>query len=111
MGVVEAILERHDVTDIGEGDMFIGNDAYTGGGTHLPDIVLAAPIFYNGDLVGWATNLAHHADFVDRGRDPRNRRDAPGLSPSRLNRRCRRSAPPALCQEDACRRQCRRRCR
>ena len=66
MGVVEEILARHDVADIAEGDMFIGNDAYTGGGTHLPDIVLASPIFFEGRLVGWATNLAHHADFVDR---------------------------------------------
>ena len=67
MGVVEAILKRHDISDISEGDMFIGNDAYTGGGTHLPDIVIAAPIFFDEALVGWATNLAHHADFVDRG--------------------------------------------
>lgn len=67
MGVVEAIVERHDVADIAEGDLFVGNDAYTGGGTHLPDIVAASPIFYAGQLVGWATNLAHHADFVDRG--------------------------------------------
>ena len=66
MGVVEEIVARHDIADIAEGDMFIGNDAYTGGGTHLPDIVLASPIFFEGRLVGWATNLAHHADFVDR---------------------------------------------
>ncbi|MFT5447620.1 MAG: N-methylhydantoinase B [Gammaproteobacteria bacterium] len=67
MGVVEAIVERHDVADIADGDLFVGNDAYTGGGTHLPDIVAASPIFFEGQLVGWATNLAHHADFVDRG--------------------------------------------
>lgn len=67
MGVVAAIVERHDVADIADGDLFIGNDAYTGGGTHLPDIVAASPIFFAGQLVGWATNLAHHADFVDRG--------------------------------------------
>lgn len=66
MGVVEEILARHDIATLAEGDVFIGNDAYTGGGTHLPDIVLASPIFHNGRLVGWATNLAHHADFVDR---------------------------------------------
>ena len=30
------------------GDVFIGNDAYEGGGTHLPDIVLAEPIFIDG---------------------------------------------------------------
>jgi N-methylhydantoinase B len=66
MGVVEEILARHDRSTIAEGDIFIGNDAYTGGGTHLPDIVLASPIFHDGRLVGWVTNLAHHADFVDR---------------------------------------------
>jgi N-methylhydantoinase B len=49
------------------GDAFIGNDAYSGGGTHLPDIVLAEPIFIDGRLVAWTVNLAHHADFVDRG--------------------------------------------
>jgi N-methylhydantoinase B len=69
IGVVGHIAERHDLSDLKEGDVFVGNDAYTGGGTHLPDIVLAEPIFYEGELVGWATNLAHHADFVDRGHD------------------------------------------
>lgn len=66
IGVIEAITERVDPADIREGDVFIGNDAYTGGGTHLPDIVLAAPIFVDGALLAWAVNLAHHADFVDR---------------------------------------------
>ena len=67
MGLVEAILERYPAAEVAEGDVFIGNDAYSGGGTHLPDIVLASPIFFEGAIVGWATNLAHHADFVDRG--------------------------------------------
>ncbi len=49
------------------GDVFVGNDAYEGGGTHLPDIVLAEPIFVDGEMVAWAVNLAHHADFADRG--------------------------------------------
>lgn len=66
IGVIEAITQRTDPAEIHEGDVFIGNDAYTGGGTHLPDIVLAAPIFVEGRLMAWAVNLAHHADFVDR---------------------------------------------
>ncbi|HMR34317.1 MAG TPA: hydantoinase B/oxoprolinase family protein, partial [Geminicoccus sp.] len=44
-----------------------GNDAYEGGGTHLPDIVLAEPIFFEGKMVAWAINTAHHSDFADRG--------------------------------------------
>ncbi len=66
IGVVDEIARRCDMADVREGDVFIGNDAHTGGGTHLPDIVLAEPIFYQGELVAWATNTAHHADFVDR---------------------------------------------
>jgi len=66
IGVVEEIVRRVPIAEIRPGDVFIGNDAYTGGGTHLPDIVLAEPIFHAGRLVGWATNTAHHADFVDR---------------------------------------------
>jgi N-methylhydantoinase B len=49
------------------GDVFCGNDAYEGGGTHLPDIVLAEPVFVDGEISFWAVNLAHHADFADRG--------------------------------------------
>jgi N-methylhydantoinase B len=67
MGVVEHVTARHPLAEIREGDVFIGNDAYTGGGTHLPDIVMIEPIFVDGALAAWATNIAHHADFVDRG--------------------------------------------
>lgn len=66
IGVIEEIGKRFRPAEIRPGDVFMGNDAYTGGGTHLPDIVLAEPIFFEGELVAWATNTAHHADFVDR---------------------------------------------
>ena len=46
--------------------MFIGNDPYEGGGTHLPDIVLVAPVFWASQRVGFVANLGHHADFVQR---------------------------------------------
>ena len=58
---------RHSEAELRPGDVFIGNDAYAGGGTHLPDIVLAEPVFVGPTLVAWAVNLAHHADFADRG--------------------------------------------
>ena len=67
MGIIEEVLRRYPVAQIADGDAFVGNDAYTGGGTHLPDIVIASPIFVAEQLVAWATNLAHHADFADRG--------------------------------------------
>ncbi|WP_167133058.1 hydantoinase B/oxoprolinase family protein [Paramicrobacterium chengjingii] len=67
MGIVTSIRSRFDDDQILEGDVFIGNDPYTGGGSHLPDIVLATPIFVEGTVVAWAATLAHHADFGDRG--------------------------------------------
>ncbi|GAA2180207.1 hydantoinase B/oxoprolinase family protein [Brooklawnia cerclae] len=67
MGIVGAIRSRFGEADIRPGDVFIGNDPYSGGGSHLPDIVLASPIFVEGELTAWAAALAHHADFGDRG--------------------------------------------
>lgn len=67
MGMVEEILRRYPRESIRPGDMFIGNDAYTGGGTHLPDIVVISPVFVGDDIVAYVANLSHHADFVDRG--------------------------------------------
>ncbi len=63
---IPLVMERNRLEDIKPGDVFIGNDAYEGGGTHLPDIVLAEPVFYEDRLVAWAINTAHHSDFADR---------------------------------------------
>lgn len=67
IGILPHILKRHPIEHMRPGDVFIGNDAYEGGGTHLPDLVLAEPIFVNGKIIAWAVNTAHHADFADRG--------------------------------------------
>ncbi|HWT10269.1 MAG TPA: hydantoinase B/oxoprolinase family protein [Roseomonas sp.] len=67
IGIVPHIMKKHRVEDMQPGDVFVGNDAYEGGGTHLPDIVLAEPIFVDGGIVAWTVNLAHHSDFADRG--------------------------------------------
>ena len=61
------ILKRHPIETIRPGDVFMGNDAYEGGGTHLPDIVLAEAVFFEGEMVAWVINTAHHSDFADRG--------------------------------------------
>jgi N-methylhydantoinase B len=46
---------------LAEGDVMILNDPYRGG-THLPDITLVSPIYFEGQLVGYAANRAHHSD-------------------------------------------------
>lgn len=67
LDLIPHIMKRHPLADMRPGDVFCGNDAYEGGGTHLPDIVLAEPVFVDGAMIAWAVNLAHHADFADRG--------------------------------------------
>jgi N-methylhydantoinase B len=43
------------------GDVVVLNDPFAGG-AHLPDITFVTPIFYEGQLLGFAANRAHHAD-------------------------------------------------
>ncbi|MFQ5795423.1 MAG: hydantoinase B/oxoprolinase family protein [Candidatus Bipolaricaulia bacterium] len=41
------------------GDIFITNDPYGGGGTHLSDVSLTMPIFHENKLVAYVVNKAH----------------------------------------------------
>ncbi|MDP6708539.1 MAG: hydantoinase B/oxoprolinase family protein, partial [Alphaproteobacteria bacterium] len=49
--------------EIAEGDVYLLNDPYTAGGNHLPDWVIARPVFVDGTLVALACNRAHQADI------------------------------------------------
>ncbi|MGL5721156.1 MAG: hydantoinase B/oxoprolinase family protein [Brevinema sp.] len=44
------------------GDVFIINDPYMGGGTHLSDIGMIMPIFVDNRLIGFVGNKAHWTD-------------------------------------------------
>ena len=59
-------LIAHIITQFGDtvapGDIFIANDPHVAGGTHLPDINLATPVFDGARLVGFIANIVHHAD-------------------------------------------------
>lgn len=57
--VKDVITKYSDKNDIYPGDVFIINDPYGGGGTHLSDVGLVLPIFYNGELMGFSANKAH----------------------------------------------------
>ena len=62
LGVVGEILRRYPPERLQAGDVFAANAPYAGGGTHLPDITLASPVFVDGTLFGFVANIAHHAD-------------------------------------------------
>jgi N-methylhydantoinase B len=57
-----SVREKFKLEDIHPGDMFIANDPYNGGGNHLPDIAIVAPVFCEDKLIGWIGNIAHHSD-------------------------------------------------
>ncbi|MGE3540153.1 MAG: hydantoinase B/oxoprolinase family protein [Candidatus Tectimicrobiota bacterium] len=48
--------------EIAEGDLYVLNDPYFGG-SHLPDVTLILPIFYQERLLFYAVNRAHHSDI------------------------------------------------
>ena len=63
LGVVEAVLAHHPPESLRPGDAFVANDPYLGGGTHLPDVTVVSPFFFESRLAGFVANVAHHADI------------------------------------------------
>ncbi|TIQ36146.1 MAG: hydantoinase B/oxoprolinase family protein [Mesorhizobium sp.] len=62
VGAVSHLLKEFSPEQICEGDAFMCNDPYVAGGTHLPDITVVSPVFYNGKLSFFLANIAHHSD-------------------------------------------------
>lgn len=60
---INRFLELHPCDGIREGDIFITNDPYYGGVTHLSDVVVAMPVFANGETIAWAASIAHWNDI------------------------------------------------
>ncbi|MBO68549.1 MAG: methylhydantoinase [Acidiferrobacteraceae bacterium] len=60
---VRRIIELHGASGaIERGDIFITNDPFYGGVTHLNDVVLAMPVFSGEKLIAWTVNIAHWND-------------------------------------------------
>ncbi|MBE6713388.1 MAG: hydantoinase B/oxoprolinase family protein [Ruminococcaceae bacterium] len=66
-GAVEVLTKKYSSDELCDGDVFIANDPYSGGGSHLPDLVLLKPVFYRGKLVAYMVNTGHHADKSRKG--------------------------------------------
>jgi len=54
---------RRRLGDLPPGDVVIANDPYVGGGTHLNDVSLVAPLYGDGELVGYAAAKAHWTEL------------------------------------------------
>lgn len=59
---VKSVLEKFGKERLKPGDVVMTNDPYSGGGTHLSDVALVRPIFYNGQLIAFAANKAHFTE-------------------------------------------------
>ena len=59
---VRRIIEVNGDEEIRPGDVFVTNDPFYGGVTHLNDVVLALPVFAGDELVAWTANIAHWND-------------------------------------------------
>jgi N-methylhydantoinase B len=49
--------------EIREGDIFVTNDPYYGGITHLNDVIFSMPVFVDGEIVAWTCDIAHWNDI------------------------------------------------
>ena len=63
MGLMNTLLAKIPLGEVREGDIFISNDPYEAGGSHLPDVNMAMPVFSGDKLVCFMCNIAHHADI------------------------------------------------
>jgi N-methylhydantoinase B len=59
--VVAKFLEVFPLASMKPGDVYCMNDPYLGG-THLPDIALVQPVFFNGRPIALSATMTHHQD-------------------------------------------------
>jgi N-methylhydantoinase B len=65
---VREVLDKFGPDRLASGDVLITNDPYSGGGTHLSDVSLIVPIFYEDELIAFSASKAHWTEVG--GKDP-----------------------------------------
>jgi N-methylhydantoinase B len=59
--LVPRSVRTYGLDKLQPGDMIVTNNPY-GGGSHLNDVTVIAPVFYDGACIGYLANLVHHVD-------------------------------------------------
>jgi N-methylhydantoinase B len=59
--IVRTLTETFPPETMRHGDIYIMNDPYLGG-THLPDIALVMPVFFQGRPIAFSAAMTHHQD-------------------------------------------------
>jgi len=63
LAIYWTLQHRAENPGIAEGDMFLCNDPWVGGGLHQNDAMVYQPVFWEGKLFGWTSAVAHQADL------------------------------------------------
>ena len=71
-GTVKHFIKEFPPETLYPNDVLITNDLFQGTG-HLPDVTVAKPIYYQGQLVGFAASTAHAPDIGGKIRSPEPR--------------------------------------
>jgi N-methylhydantoinase B len=61
--MIGEIIRKFGRESMKSGDVYIINDPYMGGGTHLSDIGMIMPVFYQGEMIAFVGNKAHWSDI------------------------------------------------
>ena len=56
--MIQEIIEKYGKENLHPGDVYLINDPYMGGGTHLSDIGMVMPVFYREELIAFIGNKA-----------------------------------------------------
>ena len=60
--MINEVIKKFGKENMKGGDVFLINDPYMGGGTHLSDIGMVMPVFYQDEIVAFVGNKAHWVD-------------------------------------------------
>jgi len=60
--MIQEIINKFGKESMKPGDVFLINDPYMGGGTHLSDVGMVMPVFYGDEIIAFVGNKAHWAD-------------------------------------------------
>ena len=60
--MIQDCVAKYGKENMRPGDVYIINDPYMGGGTHISDIGMVMPVFYHDEIVAFVGNKAHWTD-------------------------------------------------
>jgi N-methylhydantoinase B len=63
LAIYWTLQNRSHNPGIVDGDMFLNNDPWVGGGLHQNDAIVFQPIFYDGELFAWTSGICHEPDL------------------------------------------------